>query len=191
MSYFNLGFGLIDGALNAFPAGGYLYYCGKFSEDQRSHITSMFDYYNDERNFVQAVSEFYTALAYIDPMAIYCYYGLASMLDEGQAFWTGFNLLYNILFNFGFMWTDIIMIYMGFLEGTQVPEYATERETDLTYYFAFYSADFFFRFIFKETNDGYCWLPWNTCADIVAAEVVVDTDITDTETTTDTTDTTV
>ena len=129
----------------------------------------MYTLFETERKLVEAVAQAYIALAYTHEMSVYCYYGLNEMLSGGEAFYQNYNFLENIMFNFGFMWTDIIMIVSAFTMGT---------EEDLAYYISFYVSDFFFRFIFKETNEGYCWLPWNECQDIVPAEVVVDTIIT-------------
>ena len=68
---------------------------------------------------------------------------------------TELDILNNITFNIGFMWTDLIML------ATVTPGYTT---ADLLYYIFFYVGDFLFRFIFKKTANGYCWLPWNNCA---------------------------
>lgn len=67
---------------------------------------------------------------------------------------TELDLLVNIVFNLGYMWTDIIMMVIG---------RPGETETDYAYYIAFYIGDFLFRFLFKETGNGNCWYPWNIC----------------------------
>uniref|UniRef100_A0A7S3MYS2 Uncharacterized protein n=1 Tax=Strombidium inclinatum TaxID=197538 RepID=A0A7S3MYS2_9SPIT len=135
----------------------------------------MYDYYV-EREFSAAVGKAYTALKQTESLSVYCYYGFLDLLQGTSAFYTSYNFLNNIAYNFGFMWTDAIMLLTGRPGAT---------ESDYFYYVAFYATDFVFRFIFKESSTGYCWLPWNLCDDIVVSTVVVDTSSTD-DTTDDT-----
>ena len=67
-------FGFINGALNALPVGGFLYFCGKDLESQRVKLVAMWDYYQ-ERKLTLAVEEAYIALAYVNAISINCYFG--------------------------------------------------------------------------------------------------------------------
>lgn len=69
-----------------------------------------------------------------------------------MSLFTKLNLLVNISFNLGFMWTDVVMLVVG---------RPGETESDYGYYVMYYIGDFLFRFIFKESALGNCWYPWN------------------------------
>jgi hypothetical protein len=60
-SVVNITFGLLDGALNAFPRGGLLYECGRFNKEQRIHYVQSIDAY-EERNIKDMVKNFYEAM---------------------------------------------------------------------------------------------------------------------------------
>jgi hypothetical protein len=51
-----------------------------------------------------------------------------------------FDIFANILFNAGFMYTDLTMMVIG------IPGYT---ESDYLYYIMFYVGDFIFRFFFR------------------------------------------
>ena len=111
--------------------------------------------YMEKRELINAVDKLYASLGHIYNVNYYCYYGFAQffnadylikLLGEG-------DILSNILFNSGFMYTDLTMIVIG------IPGYT---ESDYMYYIMFYIADFFFRFLFRQEKNGYCWLPWNS-----------------------------
>ena len=85
-----------------------------------------------------------------------CYYGAKEFITgEGLVkLYTEYDIFSNILFNGGYMWTDIIMLLVG-KNG--------ETENNYYYYVAFYVGDFIFRFIFRESYEGNCWYPWVIC----------------------------
>jgi hypothetical protein len=74
----------------------------------------MYEYYT-LRLLTDAVTDAYGALLYIEPISVYCYYGgleyfnLQSLVN----LYTDFDFLQNILFNAGFIWTDIVMLLVG------------------------------------------------------------------------------
>ena len=163
-------FGFLNGALNALPVGGNLYFCGKDLESQRLKLVSMYEYYA-ERQLTNAVTDAYNAMIYINPITVSCYYGALDYfnLETLELLWTEFDIFKNILFNIGFMWTDVLMLVVG---------RPGETETDYAFYLAFYIGDFIFRFIFRQATgaEGNCWYPWIECesettlAEIEAAE---------------------
>ncbi len=61
----------------------------------------------------------------------------------------------NIAYNSGFIYTDLIMLFIG------VPG---ETTVDWMYYVFFYVGDITFRFLFKTASSNTCWYPWNACS---------------------------
>lgn len=118
----------------------------------------MYEYFL-ERQLTDAVTDAYGAMLYVNPISVSCYYGsleyfnLQSLID----LYTNFDFLQNILFNAGFIWTDIVMLLVGKPGKT---------ETDYGFYVAFYVGDLIFRFIFRSAtaDEGNCWYPWIECA---------------------------
>ena len=101
----------------------------------------MYSYYS-ERKLTNSVTDGYNALLYVKDITNQCYYGILEYFSvEGLTrLYSEFDLLKNIIFNIGYMWTDIIMLLVG------RPGYT---ETDYAFYVAFYIGDFIFRFIFR------------------------------------------
>mmetsp|Transcript_16610 Transcript_16610/g.28294 ORF Transcript_16610/g.28294 Transcript_16610/m.28294 type:complete len:136 (-) Transcript_16610:109-516(-) len=115
----------------------------------------MYDYFV-ERDLSNSVYQLYVSLRYYQVVTMHCYYGLKGevSVDSLTKLYTELDVLANILFNFGFIWTDIVMLAIG---------KPGETEKDYGYYVMFYVFDFIFRFVFRQTSSGYCWLPWNGC----------------------------
>ena len=97
----------------------------------------------------------YAAMGYQYTINFNCYYGAIKFLnaDNLLKLFTELNILVNISFNIGAMWTDVVMLVIG---------RPGETESDYFYYVAYYIADFLFRFLFRESAEGLCWLPWNS-----------------------------
>lgn len=148
-------FGALDGILNAMPKGGLLSNCGINLLAQRTLYINASNLYA-ERELTQAVTNLYKGMQYIYKVNYNCYYGAISVINQAYltALITNLKILENLMFNVGFIYTDIMMLYIG---------KPGETESDYAYYLAFYIGDFIFRFIFKETGDGNCWYPWNAC----------------------------
>jgi len=102
------------------------------------------------------VENFYYTLGYTYLVNYHCYYGTITFFnpDNLLKLFTELNLLVNIAFNSGYMWTDVVMLVLG---------RPGETETDYAYYVMYYIGDFLLRFLFKESAEGQCWLPWNLC----------------------------
>ena len=117
----------------------------------------MYEFFQ-ERQLTQAVTEAYVALSYVGPITFYCYWGYVEYftVDTLINLFVEFNIFYNVLFNIGFIWTDIIMLLVGRPGKT---------ETDYAFYVAFYIGDLIFRFIFRQATSaaGNCWYPWIIC----------------------------
>jgi len=110
-----------------------------------------------DNDLPQFVDRFTLGLQYTYPITYHCYYGiLLYFTDENIAALFGeLSIVDNIIFNLGYMWTDVIMIVIG-EEGHVVNGY--------WYYLMFYIGDFIFRFLFKEVTSGNCWYPWIDCS---------------------------
>lgn len=108
------------------------------------------------RNFNLAVSDAASGIAVVNTTMFYCYYGGKETFtdDYFSKLFGEYSFVQNLLFNTGFMWTDIVML-LSATPTTTVEDYA--------YFVAFYVGDFIFRIIFKATSDGNCWYPWNAC----------------------------
>jgi hypothetical protein len=117
----------------------------------------MYGYFK-ERKLSNAVNDAFKALVYVHSITVYCYYGGKEYFNYAllQNLFQNFDIVENILFNLGYMWTDIIMLVVGKPGLT---------ETDYGFYVAFYVGDFIFRFIFRSTtaDEGNCWYPWIEC----------------------------
>lgn len=161
-SIFEFSFGFLDGALNTLPQGSLLQQCGVDSKVLREALRKSINFLL-LRQLHEAIKEIYTALKQINISVRNCYYGTKYYItvERLAALFAELDLLNNITFNIGYMWTDIVMLLV--VEPGKT-------EADLLYYYAFYVGDFLFRFLFKQTTDGYCWLPWNNCAQVVAAQ---------------------
>ena len=86
------------------------------------------------RNFNLAVADISSALSVVNSTMIYCYNG-------GKATFTGdyfsklfgqYSFVQNLLFNTGFMWTDVVMLSLA-TPATTIEDYA--------YFVAFYVGD--------------------------------------------------
>ena len=159
-------FGVIDGMVNALPIGDNLYLCGANSEEQRNAMIEMYEYFV-ERKLTKSVYQAYVSLRYMHAVANHCFYGLTPLvnLETIQTLLDDLDIVYNLLFNFGFIWTDLVMLSIGRIGETEV---------DYFYYLFFYLADLVMRFLFRQTSDGYCWLPWNNCETFVSQELTIE-----------------
>lgn len=95
-----------------------------------------------KRDLHQVVKETYTILKQIKRTVFFCWFGTKYYITGERllALFAELDILNNVAYNIGFMWTDIVMLLVA------VPG---QTENDLLYYYAFYVGDFIFRFIFK------------------------------------------
>lgn len=146
-------FGFFDGAINALPKGSLVSNCGLLLKAQRMDLLNMTNFIIN-KDILNAVNRYNTALNRTYNLTYNCYYGFSYFLSSKyQAdLWLQGGIGKNILFNSGFMYTDVLMMIVG-QPGRTLADYI--------YFQAFYIGDFVFRLIFRQEPDGYCWLNWN------------------------------
>ena len=107
-------FGYFDGALNAIPKGGFLSKCGLNLKAQRYQFLNLTQQI-ENRDLIKVVDHFYNLLGYTYNSTYYCYYGFASFLNQDNLtrLFTELDILKNLVFNIGYLYTDIVMISIG------------------------------------------------------------------------------
>lgn len=166
VSVLDIGFGIITGALNAFPSDTTSAGSGLFtaSSDLRAIRTSVRKFNDDytAKKLSTAIPHASAAMSYVNSTVHNLFYGSKSIIFDknanGRTYFEAlifeYQILYNWFFNAGFMWTDLIMI------GVARPN---NTEEDYVYFVSFYLTDFLFRFLFRSESSGNCWYPWNSC----------------------------
>jgi len=141
-SIVEVGFGYLDGALNAFPKGGFLSRCGLNLRAQRYQFLNLTEQV-ESRDLLGSVFYFYNVVGFTYDVTYNCYYGMTKFVNLGnlEKLWLELDILYNIAFNVGYIYTDLVMIIIG------VPG---QTEADYLYYLFFYIGDLTFRFFFRE-----------------------------------------
>lgn len=161
-SQLNMIFGFLDGALNALPQGSSLGDCASDLEDQRTRFLTMYDFIEKDKDLTNAVGEAYIGLKYFNPISVNCYYGFRVFVqpDELENVYSAYSFFENFVFNLGFIYTDLLMLTVGWFNKTK-----PTTDTNWYYYMAYYLGDFFFRFIFMAETEsvGNCWYPWVVC----------------------------
>ena len=162
ISVMNLFFGFLDGMLNALPEGSQLGDCASDLESMRTRFTTMYTFINQDRDLSNAVNEAYIALKYTNAVSVNCYQGSIVFVDpeELSAAYDSFSFLENAMFNAGFIYTDLLMLLVGYTN-----KYTPSGDENYYYYMSFYTGDLIFRFIFMaDTADvGNCWYEWVEC----------------------------
>jgi len=96
------------------PQGAKLSECGKDSREQRKYfiltVTNL-----EARSLSKAVDAGTKILYYLDAVLFNCYYGTKEVIQTNYLLklFTELNIINNILFNLGFMWTDFVMILIA------------------------------------------------------------------------------
>lgn len=148
-------FGFLDGALNALPRGGFLSTCGVKLKESRQELLNMTEDIT-RRELIPIMDRYYNLLGFTYDLTYNCYYGIAEFLtvENLELLWLRFDILKNIMFNIGYMYTDIVMLSIGVPGQTQ---------SDYMYYLFFYIGDLTFRLFFRsESSPTNCWYPWNS-----------------------------
>ena len=95
------------------------------------------------------------AMSLSNKLFYYCYFGGKNQFTA--EYFTNLiaqlNILGNLYFNAGYIWTDIILLTVATPDTT---------EEDYMYFVSFYLGDLIFRFIFRQTMGGNLWYPWNS-----------------------------
>lgn len=153
---FDFYFGFVSGALNTLPVGSNLNTCGKNLRLQQEYVVDMLGYMG-ARDIVQVIDKMAKYLYYINFTVVPCYRGTKEILFNKtleNLFGPELNIIDNVFFGAGFMWTDIVMLTLA------TP---TNTVSSYPFYLSFYVGDFLFRFIFKSELDTNCWFPWEDC----------------------------
>jgi hypothetical protein len=136
----------------------------------------MYEFMKLENDLSNAVNEAYIALKYTNSISTSCYYGLIVYgfdITALQDVYESYNFLENAMFNAGFIWTDIVMLLVGYYNKGD-----PTTDTNWFYYMSYYTGDLIFRFIFMAdtADEGNCWYPWVVCETETALEVEEDDD---------------
>ena len=98
----------------------------------------------NSRNFEKAVADAAQAMSLSNKLFYYCYFGGKAQFtyEYFMNLWVKLNILDNLYFNAGYIWTDIILLSLATPSTT---------EEDYMYFVSFYLGDLIFRFIFRQT----------------------------------------
>ena len=166
-SQLNLIFGFLDGALNALPKGSSLGDCASDLEESRTRFLAMYEFITPDRDLTNAVGEAYIGMKYFNPISVNCYYGFRTFVtpEEFENMYSTYNFFENALYNLGYIYTDIIMLTVGYFNKGNPQIKEGDTFTNWYYYMAYYIGDLIFRFIFmaETENAGNCWYPWIVC----------------------------
>lgn len=118
----------------------------------------------EAQELLGSVFFYYNVLGFTYDVTYNCYYGITNFInvENLERLYLELDIIKNIAFNVGYIYTDIVMVVVG------VPG---QTEADYMYYLFFYIGDFVFRFFFREDATPInCWYPWNSslCASGVA-----------------------
>ena len=125
----------------------------------------------EDRDIELTLDYMANVLFYVNYTSVPCYFGAketllkeqwSDLLENPDTFLLQFAIDFsvNMVFNIGFIWTDIIMLSLATPSNTQ---------SSYPFYMSFYVGDLIFRFWFKAEVDENCWYPWNLCQ--TAAEI--------------------
>lgn len=125
----------------------------------------------EDRDIESTLDYMANVLFYVNYTSVPCYFGAketlfkeqwSDLLENPDTFLLQFAIDFsvNMVFNIGFIWTDIIMLSLATPSNTQ---------SSYPFYMSFYVGDLIFRFWFKAEVDENCWYPWNLCQ--TAAEI--------------------
>lgn len=100
-------------------------------------------------------------MLFINSTFVNCYRGTKELLlgDTLPNLVLQGDILVNLIFNIGYIWTDIVMLAIG------TP---TNTVSSYPFYVSFYVGDLLFRFVFSSEKKTNCWYPWLNC--LTAAE---------------------
>jgi len=140
-------FGFLQGALNTLPKQDKLSTCGDKAGDTRKYVLDAINNLN-ARNFEKFVADSSLAMSLASNLFYFCYFGGKETFTYdylANLFSNEFNVLNNMYFNAGYIWTDFILLNVATPSTT---------EDDYMYFMSFYAGDFLFRFIFRATMNG-------------------------------------
>lgn len=140
--YVQFGLGTIDGAMSALPTGNSGLYCNKNSTLARTYLTTTMTYFakDDTKN---GMMNFNNMITLSDEISHNCYYFFSPYLTLNyKEFFAGNVLLENLLYNVGYMFTDVMTIIEA--DPNQVSNYP--------YLLASNIGDFIIRIFYRDTS---------------------------------------
>ncbi len=142
--YFLSIIGFIDGALGAFPSDSNIFFCNGNTTAARLHIENMIDDIilaeSDD-----AVTELSSAIGYTKEICSECQLGISAQIDPttyGQTYSDPIFYLKNLLYNAGFMFSDVLLMVV----------YNDSNTDDYSYEVSYLAGDFIVRFFYRNTT---------------------------------------
>ncbi|CDW87227.1 UNKNOWN [Stylonychia lemnae] len=133
-------FGIIEGATSAVPASLFNFQCGKNVTQSRLYFeASVLDFSQGKRD--SGVANINKILKNADDITINCVLGFQATANTNIAsIFTSDQILMNLLYNAGFMFTDVLDIL----------KYDTSDTNPYWYYIFYRVGDFLIRFIYRD-----------------------------------------
>lgn len=137
--------GLVEGAMGAFPDGSRMDFCNDDTQEMKEDFESGITEFNSDYDTTGA-EYFYKAFQMVGHTYNDCYWGYRDNSNSSSySDLLPFGILWNMLYNAGFIFVDIIKFFH--LGG----QYPTTDEI-LPYYYFYYMGDFGMRFIYRVSN---------------------------------------
>ena len=160
LSVLNIGFGVVDGLINSVPTSDQLQYCGRFTAAQRQGITWAYNNYTENMDLTKTVDAMIYTVRLSKFLVLSCWFG-ANPYTKLQLYVDlimNLDLLWNFLYNIGFLYVDITMLISGIF---------APLESDIFYFMSFYSVDLIGRMLYRDGSTANCWFTWSGCNGIV------------------------
>lgn len=128
--------------MGAVPSNTNNYYCSKNTTLARASLASMM-YYLSLNQTTDAMTSFYGMISRTDDIYINCYLAVEAVTEiewTVEYLYTYNGLLINLLYNLGYMFTDILDLIF----------YDPTNEAPYWYYVAYRIGDFCIRFIYRD-----------------------------------------
>lgn len=108
--YIQAPFAFIIGALQALPNKSSGYFCSLYTSSARQYIIEGRDYMNSNQT-LDGLTSLHDGFSFIDQMGPYCFYAFQNDLSAAKftyLFANPIEILINIAYNLGYMFTDVI-----------------------------------------------------------------------------------
>jgi hypothetical protein len=139
--------GAIDGILNGFPDSTDMGDCNDTSVNIRAFFETGMEYYAED-DVDNGASNVRSGLQEFDTLWDTCYAGYTTQINDPDllADWWYINFLFNLLFNAGFIFVDIVFILQ--IWGLQ-----RDEEHTIPYHYAFFIGDFAMRMLYRDEEE--------------------------------------
>ena len=138
----NIAMGLLEGSMGAVPSSLYNYQCGKNATLARTYLMdTVTDFSKSEKT--DGVKQLAKMLALTDDLTINCAQAIGDNANTNiYAIFTSNQVFMNLLYNAGFMFTDILdLVY-----------YDSSNSNSYYYYASYRAGDFLVRFVYADTT---------------------------------------